>query len=309
MSKQKIAFRIDVDTYRGMVNGVPRLLESFAKHDVTGTFFVVMGPDTMGQHIKRFKHKNYFKRILRINPFKLMKNYGLASFLYGTILPGKKIGEGNPDILRDIQRLGHEVGIHSYNHAEWADHYLEMTAEQFHNQFQTAISICQEILGAKPQASAAPNWRCTETSLAVQDQLSFLYASDMRGQFPFLPCVNGTQFTTLQIPQNLPASHEVLQQKRVARNEVIQTILNQATEHYNIITIHDWFEGMSESWIVDEAIQRIQDRGMQIVRMFDMAQEILTDRASIPVCAYQQRPIPGGIDNVTCQVVPYDKSE
>lgn len=66
-----VAIRVDVDTSVGLKKGVPKLLEIFSRYDVPATFFVVMGPDTMGKHAKRFKKKNYFKRIRKVNPFKL----------------------------------------------------------------------------------------------------------------------------------------------------------------------------------------------------------------------------------------------
>ena len=45
--------RVDVDTRRGLSDGVPRLLELFRRLDVTASFFVTMGPERAGTAIRR----------------------------------------------------------------------------------------------------------------------------------------------------------------------------------------------------------------------------------------------------------------
>ena len=48
MVQAPLALRVDVDTRRGLSDGVPRLLELFRRLDVTASFFVTMGPDRSG---------------------------------------------------------------------------------------------------------------------------------------------------------------------------------------------------------------------------------------------------------------------
>ena len=61
MLEKTIALRIDVDTSMGLKKGVPRLLDILKKHRIAATFFIVMGPDSMGRHVSRFKKKGYLK--------------------------------------------------------------------------------------------------------------------------------------------------------------------------------------------------------------------------------------------------------
>lgn len=48
-----VALRIDVDTFRGTRDGLPRLLSALQRRGVRATWFVTLGPDNMGRHVRR----------------------------------------------------------------------------------------------------------------------------------------------------------------------------------------------------------------------------------------------------------------
>src|SRR6185503_8241384 len=52
-SLKKLALKIDVDTFRGTREGVPRLVEVLQRHGVGATFLFSLGPDHTGRAIKR----------------------------------------------------------------------------------------------------------------------------------------------------------------------------------------------------------------------------------------------------------------
>ena len=49
----QIAFKVDVDTKRGLEQGVPNLLGIFKDLGIRASFFVPMGPDRTGRTIRR----------------------------------------------------------------------------------------------------------------------------------------------------------------------------------------------------------------------------------------------------------------
>ncbi|HKB58754.1 MAG TPA: 4-deoxy-4-formamido-L-arabinose-phosphoundecaprenol deformylase, partial [Gallionellaceae bacterium] len=99
MTKQ-IALKIDVDTYRGTRDGVPRLVDALKRHGAQATFFFSLGPDHTGRAIKRVFRPGFMKKVSRTS---VVEHYGIRTLLYGTVLPGPDIGRRCGDIMRGVR--------------------------------------------------------------------------------------------------------------------------------------------------------------------------------------------------------------
>ena len=55
----RLAVKVDVDTLRGYVEGVPRMLDIFAKHGVKASIYFSFGPDNSGKAIRRIFRKGF----------------------------------------------------------------------------------------------------------------------------------------------------------------------------------------------------------------------------------------------------------
>jgi peptidoglycan/xylan/chitin deacetylase (PgdA/CDA1 family) len=296
-----LSIRVDVDTSVGLQKGVPELLRIFSEYGIWVSIFVVMGPDTMGVHMKRFSQKDYLKRILKVNPFKLIKRYGIKPFFYGTLLSSPDIGSAYRDLLVEIATQGHEIGIHGYNHANWADHYQDLNEAETRSEFTKAFMLYQDIFKEPPLGSAAPNWRCNQNLLKVETELKLKYASDTRGSIPFWPVIQNHIFPILQIPTTLPATHECLQAGKANKSTVISAIVEKIKPGLNVWTIHDWFEGLSEPQMVREFMERSLKKGYRFMRLRDIAEEILKKENQIPRHPVISGKVEGGIGEVSCQ--------
>jgi len=303
MLQKAIALRVDVDTSVGFKKGVPHLLRVFRDFGVKATFFIVMGPDTMGKHLKRFKEKDYFKRIIAVNPFNLLRDYGWRPFFYGTLLPSPQVGAGHPELFLKVLEEGHEIGIHGYNHARWADRYDTLTKEEIHQEIEKCRGMFCVLAGTPPLSSACPNWRCNDLILLEEEKFGFLYLSDVRGDTPFFPVVNGRKLNTLQIPQTLPTTHECLQAQKATRETVVDFILeNYLVEtRLNVFTVHDWLEGLSGKKLLVDFIGGALDLGYQFLRLKDVAEIILQQRERVPTGRIVAKRVMGGIGEVACQ--------
>ncbi len=104
----KVGLRIDVDTFRGTREGVPRLLEILSKHNIQASIFFSVGPDNMGRHLWRLVKPQFCGRCCAQTRHRFM-----AGIFYWQVRPAsKEIGHANADIIREAAKH-HEVGLHA----------------------------------------------------------------------------------------------------------------------------------------------------------------------------------------------------
>ncbi len=293
----QLAIRVDVDTRIGLKEGVPRLLDLFRRCGVLASFFVSFGPDNSGRALKRLARPDFLLKMLRTNPLRL---YGLRTLLSGTLLSPLPVGEGEPELLRSVVAEGHELGIHGYDHVRWQDGVEGMEEREVEAEFSQAKEAYERVLGTGPLSSAAPGWRCTPCSLAVQDRLTLLYASDVRGTCPFLPLHNGKPFKTLQIPTTLPTMDELLGRQ----DNINGFLLSSLKEGLNVHTIHAEVEGRPYLSLFDELLREVRRREVEVIPLRPVAESIIkSGLEAVPREPVMQGRLPGRSGWVACQGV------
>src|SRR5512146_836145 len=105
----KLALKIDVDTLRGTLEGVPPLVAMLQRHGAQATFLFSLGPDNTGRALRRVFRPGFLKKVFRTN---VAGNYGLKTLMYGVLIPGPDIGRKGAEGMRAGRDAGFEVGIH-----------------------------------------------------------------------------------------------------------------------------------------------------------------------------------------------------
>lgn len=294
----QLALRVDVDTRIGLREGVPRLLDLFNRLGIKASFFVSFGPDHSGRAIRRLWRPSFILKMLRTNPLRL---YGVRTLLSGTLLPGRPIGEAEPELLRLIVAKGHELGIHGYDHVLWQDHLDRMAETEIEAELKRSKAAYERAVGVCPASSAAPGWKCTPSSLLVQDQLGFLYASDVRGSAPFFPLHNGVSFKTLQIPTTLPTMDELIG----TVGDVSGSLLSSLQEGLNVLTVHAEVEGRAYLGIFESFLEVVLKRNVAICPLVEVARAVMQGSPNgIPRLPVGRGKVPGRSGWVAQQGVP-----
>ncbi len=291
MSQAVIAIKIDVDTERGTRIGVPNMLQLFDELQIPATFLFSLGPDNTGRAIKRIFRPGFLKKVSRTN---VISTYGIGTLLNGVLWPGPHIGKRHAAIMRRVRELGHETGIHCYDHIRWQDGLNMMSANEVSIEFNKACVEYQRIFAEPAKTAGAAGWQANANSLAAYDQAGLLYGSDARGQYPFFPRVGEHVFKTLQIPSNLPTLDELLGLPEYPEHQLTDYYLSLLqTDYANIFTTHAEIEGMAKLAWFKTFLTTAKQQGIQFCTLATIAQSTLTNRQQVPICDFMQRTVPG----------------
>ncbi|MDR2507024.1 MAG: polysaccharide deacetylase family protein [Candidatus Accumulibacter sp.] len=228
---KQIALKIDVDTCRGTMEGVPALLRLLLKYDAQGSFFFSLGPDHTGRETGKAQLKRY---------------YDYRTRLYGFLLPAPETGARCLDILRETQRAGFETALHAWNRVSWEKRVGDAPNSWVEAEMQKAVTRFSEIFSTPPLAHAAAGWKMNRHALRLTQRLGFFYASDCRGAKPFIPVIDGEIVLCPQIPTTLPTFDEILQRDALSPIAAVERIfdISETTEGDQVFTLRAEIEGM-----------------------------------------------------------------
>ena len=276
----KIALKVDVDTLRGTLEGVPALLDLFQRYGVKATFLFSLGPDHTGRALRRIFRPGFFSKVQRTS---VLSHYGLKTLLYGTLIPGPHIGRRGHAIMRQTEQAGHEVGVHCHDHIRWQDFVANRDAEWTRKEMQLAIDSFQDIFGRKPLVHGAAGWQLNKHTLELEQQLDFRYASDCRGQSPFIPQMEGETFSCPQIPTTLPTLDELLGCNGITEANIHEAVFAASRTPApagHVYTLHAEMEGMKLLPVMEKLLQMWQEAGDEIGTMEDYVADL--DTATLP---------------------------
>jgi undecaprenyl phosphate-alpha-L-ara4FN deformylase len=276
-----LALKVDVDTDRGTRLGVPALHALLEEFSVPASFLFSLGPDNTGKAIRRVFRPGFFKKVSRTS---VVKMYGIRTLLNGTLLPAPSIGKRHAAVMRAVRDAGFETGIHCHDHFKWQDYLFKMSLDETREEFGKALDEYRRIFGCDALTAGAPGWQATAASRQVYDVAGFLYASDTRGDSPFFPEIAGCVFKTLEIPSTLPTFDELLGRPEFPDEKIVPHYLSLLkSEQPNILTIHAEIEGMMKLPLFRELLTALVNQGVQLVRMDDLARDLLAHREAVPV--------------------------
>lgn len=289
--RRRVALKVDVDTLRGTLEGVPALASLLARLHLPATFYFSVGPDHTGRALKRIFRPGFLGKVRRTS---VASHYGLMTLLYGTLLPGPDIGARAGHAMRAVREGGFEVGVHCYDHVRWQDGVAGADAAWTRREMTRAVDAFTAVFGTRPASHAAAGWQLNAQALALEGELGFEYASDTRGSRPFFPSMGGVEGRCVQLPTTLPTFDELVgvdgRDAAAAAEEVLR-LSRVAPSSAHVFTLHAELEGAKLLPQFEWLLHRWMEDGCAIVALRDLAASL--DLRAVPRHEVRLEPIPG----------------
>ncbi len=275
-----IALKIDVDTYRGTREGVPRLAAALERAGARATFLFSLGPDHTGRAIKRVFRRGFLGKVRRTS---VTQHYGVKTLLYGVLLPGPHIGRRCGQIMREVARRGFEVGVHTYDHIKWQDGVARASEPWTRRQLVLAREAFVRAFDRAPEAHGAAGWQVNESVPGLERELGFRHASDTRGVGPFVPVVAGREIGVTQLPTTLPTLDELIGREDLGGLDPVDHLLALTEDGRDqVFTLHAELEGGAYLEGFERLLRAWRSRGFSLTDLRTYAQVLELSR--LPRC-------------------------
>lgn len=121
--------------------------------------------NAFSRHVDRRTWPDYESRVVRNTHrvLEILEQYQVR----GTFFVLGWVAAEHPQLVRAIQRSGHEIGCHSF----WHRSVFDLTPEEFREDLLQGAKAIEEITGERVTAFRAPNFSITERSLWALDIL------------------------------------------------------------------------------------------------------------------------------------------
>jgi peptidoglycan/xylan/chitin deacetylase (PgdA/CDA1 family) len=295
----KIALKIDVDNLRPALVGVPRLADVLETQAAGASFLFNLGPDRSGRHTMRFLRRGMPVHLWRTRS---IRDYGIASYLYGTLLPAPDIGARAAGIIRTLRDAEFETGVRSHDHMQWRTSAAHRDDAWVEHQMGLAARRYQEITGETARVHAAPGWQMNRHAYRLTQRLGYAYSSDTRGTHPFIPVYRAEVISCPQLPTTLPTVDELLAQPGFTREKIVPHILSltaHTTPWGHVFTANAAFEGLKLLTEFEDLLRGWRQQGHEIVSLHDYMLSI--DTREVPYHEVVAGTVPGRPHTVALQ--------
>ena len=284
-----VALKIDVDTLRGTVEGLPRLLAVCDRAAARATLLYSVGPDHTGWALRRVFRPGFLSKVTRTS---VLSHYGLRTLLYGVLLPAPDIGRVAVTTLRASLRHGHEGGIHAWDHVLWQDNVRHRDAAWTREQMRLAFERYGEIFGREPSTHGAAGWQMNPTAFHQIDDWQMRYASDGRGDHPCIPVIDGVPCRHVQLPTTLPTFDELLGRDGDDETAVVRRLLRLTeSDRDQVFTAHAELEGGRLGTAFESLLAGWRAQGHRVVTLGELHRAL--DRGALTETALRWGSVPG----------------
>ncbi|MGV3655442.1 MAG: xylanase [Noviherbaspirillum sp.] len=300
-----LVLKVDVDTWRGTREGVPRLARLLRRQGAGATFLFSLGPDHTGWALRRAFRPGFFGKVARTS---VVEHYGWKTLMYGVLLPAPDIGLDCATEMRAVRDDGFGCGIHAWDHVLWQDNVRWRDAAWTRRQMRMAWERYAAIFGEAPHTHGAAGWQMNAHAYTFLDEMGMPYASDGRCRLdpsgalldhadgPYRLRLAGGMRSCLQLPTTLPTLDELLGRRigdRLVGPDTLDRELLRLTEapRDHVFTLHAELEGQRLAPAFDRLLAGWRSQGYTLASLGDYYRSLQS--TPLPACGTAWGELPG----------------
>ena len=146
-----------------------------------------------------------------------------------------------------------------------------------------AFKAFTEAVQMTPQTIGAAGWQLNRHVIALEEQMGFNYASDVRGHEPFFPTMEGVRSNCIQLPTTLPTLDEIIGSDGIDSSNCWQTILEKSQQklpHGHVYTLHAELEGMKLMPVMEKLLEQWSESGFEFITLKQLYGSL--DQSTLP---------------------------
>ncbi len=259
MKNKIFTLRVDLESDKGIKEGLPKLLNLLKKYDLKASFYLVIGGES--NFLELIKHRGGMKS----SGERKIKLWRTKEKLRMALLP-RDFAKKNISILKRILDEGHELGLHGWKHREWTRGLNKIDVP---NRIKLCKIKYKSLFGKSPISFASPGFNINEKVLKLLENEGITFISDFQdkkvekyGKIKNIPM-------TILGKNKMPII-EFLVEKRKKDDEIINEIKkkingNKICSFY----IHGLFEARFKLRILEEIFKYVKNKKILNKRVMD----------------------------------------
>ena len=251
--------RIDLESDKGIKEGVPKLLDLLKKYNIKTSFYLSMGGESNVLEVLKYRNK------LKSSSERKIKLWSLKDKLRMGFFPKDFVKE-NKKILKRILNEGHELGLHGWKHREWTRGLKKINLK---NTISKSIKKYKSIFNETSISFACPGFNVNNKVLEVLEKNNIKFISDFSGNKPKKYGKIKNIPITIQGKNKMPIIEYLVSIGK--KDEEILEIMKKEIMKKELASfyIHGMFEARFKLKILEEIFKFIKKNKIKIKRIID----------------------------------------
>jgi undecaprenyl phosphate-alpha-L-ara4FN deformylase len=257
--------RVDLESQKGISQGLPLLLDLLAKHKLKASFYLTMGGESNIFELLRYRGNvpNAGERSLKV--FTFLEKLRMA------LLP-RDFVKHNLAVLKRIISEGHELGIHGWKHRRWTRGLEKIDVE---NELKLAIDKYVLMFGRQPDSFCSPAFRTNQNVVDSLDTNKIRIVSDYFGDKPSK--IKNTKIINVPVTIKGEANTPIIENKVTAGfsdDEIFDYLVSEVKKkELSVMYLHGMYECIEKINLLDRLFNYLNKSKTNVKTIGQVANE------------------------------------